>query len=196
MSCILGEANWAIKLYQETERACQHAVNILQERFGRPFQILKSCIDGEVEWPRLSRESEALPLSHCALPKHTVVEGERDLKEALPQWNQDQVKRGLLQMGIRWHFQLPGASHMLGVWERLVRSMKLALKAIFEGCIESLVTSLVEGEEVHNRCPLCKSSHDPSDDEVLTSNHFLLQRGAVSLPPGVFVETDQYHRKR
>ena len=85
---------------------------------------------------------------------------------------------------------------MLGVWERLVRSMKLALKAIFEGCIESLVTSLVEGEEVLNSCPLCKSSHDPSGDEVLTSNHFLLQRGAVSLPPGVFVETDQYHRKR
>ena len=35
----------------------------------------------------------------------------------------------LVHKGIRWLFQLPGASHMSGVWERLLRSVKLAFKS-------------------------------------------------------------------
>ena len=66
---------------------------------------------------------------------------------------------------------------MSGVWERLMRSVKLALKAALEGCLASdgvQVTSLVEVEKVFNSRLLCKSSEDPRDDEVLTPNHFLL----------------------
>jgi len=88
---------------------------------------------------------------------------------------------------------------MWGVWERLVRSVKLALKAVFGGCLASdevLVTSLVEVEKDVSSRPLCKSSDDTSDDDVLTPNHFLLQREAVFLPHGVFVETDQYQLNR
>jgi len=88
---------------------------------------------------------------------------------------------------------------MWGVWERLVRSVKLALKAVFGGCLASdevLVTSLVEVEKDVSSRPLCKSSDDTSDDDVLTPNHFLLQRGSVFLPPGELVKRDQYHRKR
>ena len=76
MFCTVGEANRAIKRYQGTERTCQRAVDIIQERFGKPFHIVKSCIDWLVDWPLLSRESGALPPSHWALPKNTQSEEE------------------------------------------------------------------------------------------------------------------------
>ncbi|XP_064631691.1 uncharacterized protein LOC135489981 [Lineus longissimus] len=124
---------------------------------------------------------------------------QRELKEALAEWNQHQIDRELLQKGIRWHFQPPVAPYHPGVWECLVRSVKLALTAILGQSLvvdEVLHTALVEVEATLNSRPLCKSSEDPSDDEVPTPNHFLMQRRAVALPPGEFHDTDQLHRKR
>ena len=78
---------------------------------------------------------------------------------------------------------------MSGVWKHLVRSVKLALMAVLGGCLASeeiLVTSLVEVENVLNSLPLCKSSDNPNDDEVLTPEQFLLQRGPLYLLPREF----------
>ncbi|XP_064625911.1 uncharacterized protein LOC135486745 [Lineus longissimus] len=125
--------------------------------------------------------------------------GERELREALQHWNAQNVDDELAQRGISWHFQPPAASHMSGVYEQLVKSVKLALKALLGQALvsdEVLATTLVEVERVLNSRPLCKVSDDPKDDEVLTPSHFLLQKPCTSLPPGLFVKEDAYHRKR
>jgi len=44
-----------------------------------------------------------------------VVGGKRELREALKQWNQEQIHDFLLQKGIKWKFNPPGASHFGGV---------------------------------------------------------------------------------
>lgn len=88
---------------------------------------------------------------------------------------------------------------MSGIWERLVRSVKLALKALLGQSMvndEVLVTTFVEVERILNSRPICRSSEDPRDENVLTPAHLLLQRRVMSLPPGKFVDQDIYCRKR
>ena len=46
------------------------------------------------------------------------VRGEKDLREAIRQWNQEKIHAFLLQKGIKWIFNLPAGSHYGGVWER------------------------------------------------------------------------------
>ena len=59
-----------------------------------------------------------------------LVGGERELREGIERWNQDQITDALSQRNIEWVF-LPLASlHMGGAWERLVASVKLALRVV------------------------------------------------------------------
>ncbi|KXJ74125.1 hypothetical protein RP20_CCG014327 [Aedes albopictus] len=56
-----------------------------------------------------------------------------------------------------WHFNPPGTPHMGGIWERMVRSVKEALKAFDDGrklTDEILSTSLAEAEDMINTRPL------------------------------------------
>ena len=43
------------------------------------------------------------------------VGGERELREAIAGWNQDQVHQFLLQKSIKWTFNPPASSHFGGV---------------------------------------------------------------------------------
>ena len=127
------------------------------------------------------------------------VGAERELKTAIQNWNQVQIDKELLQKGIQWVFQPPKASHASGVWERLIRSTRKALKAILkERSVdeEVLTTVLTEVEAILNSRPLCAASDDPKDCEPLTPNHLLLQRPMQALPPGTFVKEDIYCRKK
>ena len=44
----------------------------------------------------------------------------RELREAIQAWNNEQISDFLLQKGISWSFNPPGASHHGGTWERLI----------------------------------------------------------------------------
>ncbi|XP_064622346.1 uncharacterized protein LOC135484642 [Lineus longissimus] len=122
---------------------------------------------------------------------------ERLLREALQEWNKQAIEDEMRQKGIVWSFQPPTASHMSGVWERLVKIAKGHLRTLSANCQLTdcgLRALLAEAEAVMNGRPLCPASSDPEDMEVLTPNHFLLHRKVEGLPPGVFVKEDSLLR--
>lgn len=52
---------------------------------------------------------------------------EKELKQALKEWNLDKIENALSQRGIKWIFNPAGGSHHGGVWERLIRLIKRIL---------------------------------------------------------------------
>ena len=60
----------------------------------------------------------------------TFVGAEREIRESLHRMNYRKLENDLMQRGCKWVFHPPGASHMSGVWERLVRTVRRSLKAI------------------------------------------------------------------
>ena len=127
------------------------------------------------------------------------IGGERELREAIQAWNNEQINDFLLQKGISWSFNPPGASHYGGTWERLIRSIRKHLKSVCNEQIltdESLSTLMCEIESILNSRPLTTVSNDRYDLEPLTPNHLLLLKPNESLPPGVFDKRDSYSRKQ
>ena len=125
--------------------------------------------------------------------------GERELREALTQWNQQKISDELSQQHIEWRFNPPAASHMGGIWERLVGSVKRALAVVLGNEVttdEVLTTIFCEVENMINSRPLTHVTDDARDLTALTPNHFLLGRGGRCLPPGAFSEHDLHTRKR
>ena len=100
-----------------------------------------------------------------------------------------------------WHFQPPTASHVSDVWERLIRSVRKAMKGVlgdrgaFSGR-ETLRTVFAEVMSILNSHPMCPASDDPNDMEALTPNHLLLQRRNLVVPSGVFTKLELYTRKQ
>ncbi|CAG5056931.1 unnamed protein product [Parnassius apollo] len=91
---------------------------------------------------------------------------------------------------MKWKFIPRGTPHMGGAWERLVRSIKIALTATLKERSpreEVLHTLLLEAEHTVNSRPLVTFSMD-SPEEGLTPNNFLLGRSCGDRPPGLFLE--------
>ncbi|XP_062705334.1 uncharacterized protein LOC134287482 [Aedes albopictus] len=88
----------------------------------------------------------------------------------------------------RWMFNPPGAPHMGGVWERMVRSVKVAVGTILETQRrpddEVLETVIIETEAMINCRPLTYIPLESAEQEALTPNHFLLgsSSGVKQLP--------------
>ena len=109
------------------------------------------------------------------------------------------VDRHAVRRDVEWHFNPPGASHMGGIWERLIRTArKVLLGLIGNNCRlsdEGLQTLFCEVKMIINSRPITKVSDDINDSAALTPNHLLLLAECPSLPPGVFTETDVYKRR-
>ena len=102
------------------------------------------------------------------------------------------------QRGIRWLFNPTAASHMGGVWERQIRTVRRILFTIMTEQVptsEMLTTLLVVAEGIINNRPLTPASDDPNDLEPLTPNHLLIHRPA-RVPPGLFSKEDLHCRKK
>ncbi|KAK3752434.1 hypothetical protein QZH41_003515 [Actinostola sp. cb2023] len=127
------------------------------------------------------------------------VKGERELREAIRDWNQAQIHDYLLQRNIKWTFNPPAGSHHGGVWERCIRTVRKVMKAVVREQTlddEGLNTLMCEAESIINSRPLTKLSDDPRDMEPLTSNHLLLLHTGPTTPPGTFSKHDNYTRRR
>ncbi|XP_028395694.1 uncharacterized protein LOC114519723 [Dendronephthya gigantea] len=127
------------------------------------------------------------------------IGGEKELREAISEWNQTQVHEFLLQRDIKWTFNPPASSHFGGVWERCIRTVRKVLNALLKEQVlddEGLATLMCEVESVINGRPITKLSDDPRDLSPLTPNHLLLLRSGPVVPPGSFVKNDKYGQRR
>ncbi|CAG7701870.1 unnamed protein product [Allacma fusca] len=92
----------------------------------------------------------------------------RELREALELWNKAEIVAAATSKGSNWPFIPPASPHMGGCWERMVRSVKVALEASLHERVsreEVLRTLLAEAESLINSRPLTFESVDPDDPE-------------------------------
>ncbi|KAJ8037714.1 hypothetical protein HOLleu_18605 [Holothuria leucospilota] len=128
-----------------------------------------------------------------------LVATNRELKQSIKQWNEAKIRQEMLQVNIDWKFSPPTGSHYGGIWERQIRTVRQILNVLLRLqslTDESLLTFMCEVEMTINSRPLTTMSFDPNDVEPLTPNHLLLLKGKPNLPPGTFVKTDNYPRRR
>ena len=103
---------------------------------------------------------------------------------------------------VEWERNPAASSHVGGVWERQIRSIRSVLSSLLKEHAsrlndESLRTLLVEVEAIVNSRPLSADSLSDESVEPLTPNHLLTMKTKVVLPPpGVFQRADVYCRKR
>ena len=124
------------------------------------------------------------------------VGAEWELCQGLQAW--EKVEGDLSEKGVWWIFNTLTASHMGGVWERQIRSVRRILSRLVREQVmssEVLTTLLVAAEGILNNRPLTAASGDSSDLEPLTPNHLLIHRPARA-PPGLYANGDSKREKR
>ena len=134
------------------------------------------------------------------------VGAETELKKALAEMDQEKVRGFLQSQGadwIEWKRNPPAASHMGGVWERQIRSVRAILSSLMKTHghsldDESLRTLMAEAEAIVNSRPLTVDGLcDPDSVQPLSPYQILTGKSKVTMgPPGVFQKADVYCRKR
>ena len=122
-----------------------------------------------------------------------------ELRNAIRELDQDQLQQDLSGRGIEWFFNPPAAPHMGGSWERLVRSIKVALRVVLKERApkeEVLHTLLLEAEAVVNSRPLSYVSGDLDDEPSLTPFNFLIGTTSTTQSQGNFTDSDLRLRKQ
>ena len=129
-----------------------------------------------------------------------LVGAYRVLKDAIDQLNQKSVEKFCVKRNITWKFNPPGASHMGGVWEILIRSVRRILNKIFyKSPVVShdvLHTVLIECENIVNSRPLTPVCFEPGTETALTPNHLLKLKPTITCPPGIFTQESAYAKRR
>ncbi|XP_055632505.1 uncharacterized protein LOC129772980 [Toxorhynchites rutilus septentrionalis] len=90
----------------------------------------------------------------------------------------------------KWVFIPPSAPSMGGSWERLVRSIKVAMAGFSQNkklSDEGLQTLVIEAESLVNSRPLTYLPLDSAEQEALTPNHFLLGSSSGIKQPSVLM---------
>ena len=185
-----------------------------EKRYGRLF----TCLNTRAVHIEIAHSMDTDSFVNCLLrfiarrgqPKmirsdngRNFVSGERELREEYDRWmaNQKgvaQLQHELSNRRITWKFNVPYASHMVGVWERQIRTIRRVLSGLSRThrlSDEQLVTLMTVSEGLVNNRPLTSVSDDPRDMESLTPNHLLLLK-PVAVPPGLFGESDLCSRKK
>ena len=127
------------------------------------------------------------------------VGAERELFRSI---DKEKVQSSMTSEKIDWRFNPPGASHMGGIWERVIRSIRSTLTSLMRNHgtrldDEGLRTLMTEVEAIVNSRPLTTVSSDVDDLQALTPAHLLTMKpSALMAPSGEFVSADIYARKR
>ena len=114
-----------------------------------------------------------------------LTAAEKELREMIDGLDKDKINDKHKAIG--WKFIPPGASHMAGVWERLVRSVKTILQGLLEKetkkllSDEGLYTLLCEVECILNDRPISMNPTGLDDAPALTPNMLLtFQRRTIT----------------
>ncbi|XP_062541430.1 uncharacterized protein LOC134209460 [Armigeres subalbatus] len=162
-TCLAVRAVHLEVVHSLTTESCRMAITRFRSKFGKPSQIFSdnaTCFRG----------------ANNEMVKMDVIN--RECAEIVG------------SSSTAWHFIPPGTPHMGGVWERMVRSVKEAMRALDDGrklSDEILATTLAEAADMINTRPLTYLPQDSGEAEALTPNHFL--RGTVS---GADLEAEQF----
>ena len=130
---------------------------------------------------------------------------EEEMKKALQEMDHSRIRAYLLRHScdwIEWRKNPPEASHMGGIWERQIRTVRNVLSGLLKehpGRLddESFRTLLTEVEAIVNSRPLSVDNLNDENESPITPNHLLTMKSKVLLPPpGNFQRADIYCRKR
>ncbi|XP_058471988.1 uncharacterized protein LOC131445137 [Solea solea] len=126
-----------------------------------------------------------------------------ELKKGLMALDKDRIVTFLARKQCDFLMNVPEASHMGGIWERQIRTVRSVMSTVLaqaNGRLDdtSLRTFFYEAMSIVNSRPLTTDTiSDPKSVEPLTPNHLLTMKSIVPLPPpGNFVKEDLYARKR
>ncbi len=117
--------------------------------------------------------------------------------------NLDETKviRFLAEQGCSWIFNPPHASHMGGVWERMIGITRKILDSMLQLgpsriTHEVLTTFMAEATAIINSRPLVPVSMNPEDPLILTPSTLLTHKyGPCPCPPGEFDHADLYRKQ-
>jgi hypothetical protein len=129
-----------------------------------------------------------------------IVGGRTELIKALREVEKSAIHQYSVQEEIEWHFNPPQASHMGGIWERLIRTVRKVFTSLLMDTTQRLTdevlrTLFCEVESIINGRPLTKVSSDATDVSALTPNHLLLLRQGPDAPSGLFSSADMFRRR-
>ena len=131
------------------------------------------------------------------------VGASHELKQTLQEISDDQIRHYLADHGCEFEFNPPHASHMGGIWERQIRTVRSVLASLMADHAsqlddDSLRTLMAEVAAIVNSRPLTTDTlNDPTGLTPITPNHLLLMKSSIVLPPpGQFQKPDLYSRKR
>ena len=114
---------------------------------------------------------------------------ERELGQLIQQLDENQIQQHATENGFEFKFNPPGAPHMGGVFESLIKSAKRAIRAVLknvEFTDAELNSAFIGAEDLLNSRPLGYQTNDINDPRVLTPNSFIHGRLDGSfLPPSV-----------
>ena len=129
------------------------------------------------------------------------VGAERELRQSVKEMDNDRIEAYLGKEQIQWSFNPPGASHMGGVWERQIRTVRKVLAGMCTITAnlddEAFKTLICEVEAIVNSRPLTTVNDDHTDLTPLTPSMILTGKKQLNVPPpGNFQQADLYSRKR
>ncbi|XP_037529398.1 uncharacterized protein LOC119406739 [Rhipicephalus sanguineus] len=116
----------------------------------------------------------------------TFKRAAKDLKAMFALLKSQEMQSYFAGNQIRWKFIVERAAWWGGFWERLVRSVKVALRKVLGRSslnFEELTTVLYEVEAVINSRPLTFTYEDAREPEPLSPAHFLVGRKLTTLSP-------------
>ena len=134
------------------------------------------------------------------------VGAKSEYEKNMQKMNNDKIKQELMKDQCDWvvfKMNVPNASHMGGVWERQIRTVRNVFTVLLDqhGAQlddQDLRTFLVEAENIVNGRPLTVDHlNSPDNPTPLTPNNLLTMKTKVVLPPpSIFVKEDLYCTKR
>ena len=128
-----------------------------------------------------------------------IVGAHKELEKNMKKIDDEMIHAYAVKMNVEWHFNPPTASHMGGIWERLIRTVRKVFVSISDintrMSDEVLETMLCEVECIVNGRPITKVSDDVNDMNCLTPNHLLMLREQPSIDIGKFDKVDLYKRR-